>query len=53
MEKTNLGLVIPLDAGWSDIGSWQAVWESSKKDDQGNFLEGKTLVENTKNNSEE
>ena len=49
MEKTSKGIVLPLDAGWSDIGSWQAVWESSNKDHQGNYFEGKTLVENTKN----
>ena len=27
MEKTTLGLVISLDAGWSDIGSWKSLWE--------------------------
>ena len=30
MEKTKRGIVLPLDAGWND-GSWQSVWESSKK----------------------
>ena len=28
LEKTNLGTVVPLDAGWSDIGSWKRVWET-------------------------
>ena len=32
MEKTSRGIVIPLDAGWSDVGSWEVVWETSKKD---------------------
>ena len=31
MEKTNKGVVIPLDAGWSDIGSWESIWEPLKK----------------------
>ena len=30
-EKTDLGMVIPLDAGWSDIGSWGSVWDNEKK----------------------
>ena len=49
MEKTNRGVVIPLDAGWSDVGSWDVVWETSKKDYDGNYTEGKVLLENTKN----
>tara|TARA_A100001011_G_scaffold165279_1_gene173947 strand:+ start:5155 stop:6591 length:1437 start_codon:yes stop_codon:yes gene_type:complete len=49
MEKTSKGIVIPLDVGWSDIGSWEAVWETSKKDPNGNFTDGKVVLENTKN----
>ncbi len=49
MEKTSRGIVIPLDAGWSDIGSWESVWETSNKDLEGNYIEGKVLLENTKN----
>ena len=49
MEKTSKGIVIPLDVGWSDIGSWEAVWETSKKDQHGNFTDGKVILENTKN----
>ena len=49
MEKTSKGIVIPLDAGWSDIGSWESLWENSKKDPQGNFVEGKVILENSKN----
>ena len=49
MEKTNKGIVIPLDAGWSDIGSWKAVWENSKKDYEGNSRIGKVIIENSKN----
>ncbi len=49
MEKTNLGSVLTLKAGWADIGSWKAVWENSKKDDMGNALKGKVIIEDTKN----
>ncbi len=49
MEKTSNGIVLPLDAGWSDIGSWQSVWETSQKDKNGNFTKGKTLIEKTSN----
>ena len=34
MEKTKKGIKIPLDAGWSDIGSWKSLWEIEKKDDK-------------------
>ena len=36
MEKTSRGVVIPLDVGWSDIGSWEVVWDTSEKDLDGN-----------------
>ena len=49
MEKTDRGIVIPLSAGWSDIGGWQAVWENSKKDDFGNSIKGRVLYEHSKN----
>ena len=31
MEKTKKGYVLPLEAGWSDIGSWKSIWENSEK----------------------
>ena len=40
MEKTKLGVVLPLNVGWSDIGSWKSLWEVSKKDEDGNVLIG-------------
>ena len=49
MEKTDVGIVIPLNAGWSDVGSWQSMWEVAKKDNMGNVIEGDVLVENVKN----
>ena len=49
MEKTSRGIVIPLDAEWNDIGSWESVWETSDKDLEGNHIEGKVILEKTKN----
>lgn len=49
MENTDLGYVIPLNAGWSDIGSWNSVWETSNKDKEGNHIIGKTIIKETKN----
>ena len=47
MEKTSKGIVLPLDAGWSDIGSWKSVWENSQKDNQLNVKEGRVIIKNT------
>ena len=49
MEKTSKGIVIPLNCGWNDIGSWNAVWQNSKKDNEGNYIKGKIIAERTKN----
>ena len=49
MEKTKKGKVVKLDAGWSDIGSWQALWQLSEKDTNGNYSSGNILIENAKN----
>jgi len=43
MEKTGAAVVVPLDAGWSDIGSWAALWAASPKDAQGNCAVGDVL----------
>ncbi|MBS7810134.1 mannose-1-phosphate guanylyltransferase/mannose-6-phosphate isomerase [Roseococcus pinisoli] len=40
MEKTRHAAVVPADLGWSDVGSWDALWETSPKDAQGNALHG-------------
>ena len=49
MEKTKLGSVVPLDAEWCDIGSWNSLWESQKKDSDGNILQGNVLLKDVKN----
>lgn len=40
MEKTDQGVVVPLDAGWDDLGSWEAIWNLEKKDVDGNVIRG-------------
>jgi len=42
--------VIPLDAGWDDLGSWQAVWNIGEKDKNGNLVKGDVLLETSENN---
>ena len=49
MERTKKGIVIPLNCGWNDIGSWKAVWENSKKDNNRNHIHGKVIAEKTRN----
>jgi mannose-1-phosphate guanylyltransferase len=48
MEKTQDAVMIPLDAGWSDVGSWSALWEVSQKDGAGNALTGDTFLHNAR-----
>ncbi|MAB50723.1 mannose-1-phosphate guanylyltransferase/mannose-6-phosphate isomerase [Marinobacter sp.] len=49
MEKTDSAAVLPLDAGWSDIGSWSALWDLGEKDKSGNVSKGDVLAHNTAN----
>ncbi len=41
--------MLPLDAGWSDLGAWDAVWEAGVKDECGNVTQGDTLIADTAN----
>ncbi len=55
MERTNKAWCVPLDCGWSDLGSWQSLWENSEKDTQGNVKQGDVFAldcENTLLSSE-
>lgn len=45
MENTARGAMVLLDAGWSDVGSWPALWELADKDPQGNAATGNVLLE--------
>lgn len=44
MERTAHASVVPLDAGWSDIGSWSSLWEASEQDAQGNVTHGDVMI---------
>lgn len=48
-ERTKLAVVVPGDFGWSDVGSWDAVWELSPKDQCGNACVGNVYLEESKN----
>nr|WP_199775483.1 mannose-1-phosphate guanylyltransferase/mannose-6-phosphate isomerase [Microbulbifer pacificus] len=45
MEKTESAAVIPMQAGWSDVGSWSALWELADRDENDNLLRGDVLAE--------
>ena len=49
MEKSDKVLLVPLDAGWSDVGAWSELWEISDKDSNGNAFSGDVITENCKN----
>ncbi len=49
MEKTALGAMIPLDAGWNDVGSWAALADVNPADASGNVVNGDVLTRNVKN----
>ena len=45
IERTERAVVVPVDIGWSDVGSWQAVWEVSTHDPDGNAVAGDVLID--------
>jgi mannose-1-phosphate guanylyltransferase len=49
MEKTDDAVVVPLDAGWSDIGSWSALWDVNNKDTNGNTVFADSILNETTN----
>ena len=49
MEKTDKAAVVVADLGWSDIGSWRALWEVQEKDEDGNVVKGDVILTETKN----
>lgn len=44
MEKTGIGAMVPLDAGWNDLGSWEALWQVGRKDVGDNVVSGDVLL---------
>ncbi|MGE4581147.1 MAG: mannose-1-phosphate guanylyltransferase/mannose-6-phosphate isomerase [Synechococcus sp.] len=49
MEQTALGSVLPLDVGWSDVGSWSALWETGDRDSDGNVVQGRVITQESRN----
>jgi mannose-1-phosphate guanylyltransferase/mannose-6-phosphate isomerase len=49
MERTGSAAVLPIDVGWSDVGSWSSLWELAPRDAQGNAVRGDVLLEDTTN----
>jgi mannose-1-phosphate guanylyltransferase/mannose-6-phosphate isomerase len=47
MEKTKDAVVLPLDVGWSDVGSWSSLFDALPADEEGNVLQGDVLVHDT------
>jgi mannose-1-phosphate guanylyltransferase len=49
MEKTNTGVIVPFSGSWSDVGSWESLWESKSKDLNNNVSEGDVILSKVKN----
>ena len=49
MEKTDRAMVLPVDIGWSDVGSWSALWDVSERDADGNAHHGDVIAVDTRN----
>jgi mannose-1-phosphate guanylyltransferase/mannose-6-phosphate isomerase len=49
MEHTDKAALVPVEMGWNDIGSWQALWDVSDKDSSGNAMKGDVLHHGTRN----
>ncbi|MBX2806200.1 MAG: mannose-1-phosphate guanylyltransferase/mannose-6-phosphate isomerase [Hyphomicrobiales bacterium] len=49
MEKTSKAAMLPLDVGWSDVGSWSSLWELADQDENGNAVRGEALLKDTRN----
>ncbi|WP_028240943.1 mannose-1-phosphate guanylyltransferase/mannose-6-phosphate isomerase [Stutzerimonas azotifigens] len=48
MEKTRRACLMPLDAGWSDVGNWSSLWDVQPKDDDGNVLQGDVVAHDSR-----
>ena len=49
MEKTKKSVMVELDASWSDVGSWSALWDSQTKDNNNNFVFGDVILDKVNN----
>lgn len=48
MEKTSLAAMLPVDVGWNDVGSWSSLWEIAPRDENGNYVLGDAVLEDTR-----
>lgn len=51
MEHTRAAVTVPLDCGWSAVGTWSALWNVSDKDEFGNVARGDAVDRRVKNSS--
>lgn len=49
MERTDKAIIVPLDAGWSDVGSWASLWECAEQDVNNNVLQGDVMIKGVNN----
>jgi mannose-1-phosphate guanylyltransferase/mannose-6-phosphate isomerase len=49
MEKTDRAVVVPISAGWSDVGAWSALWHVCPRDEDGNVIQGDVIAQDTHN----
>lgn len=49
MERTRRAAVLPIDVGWSDVGSWSSLWEIASQDTDGNYARGSAIMEDSRN----
>ena len=49
MEKTDIGVIVPFDGKWSDVGSWESLWDSKSKDGNNNVCEGDVILNKVHN----
>lgn len=49
MEKTTSAVVVPLQSDWNDVGAWDAIWDVSERDKQGNAVQGDVILEDVSN----
>jgi mannose-1-phosphate guanylyltransferase len=49
MEHTDKAVVVPLGAGWNDVGSWSSLWECAEQDNDSNVLQGYVMIDDVTN----
>jgi mannose-1-phosphate guanylyltransferase/mannose-6-phosphate isomerase len=49
MENTRHAVVVPLSAGWSDVGAWSSLWDMCPRDAEGNVIQGDVIAQDTRN----